>query len=83
MLMLAVRWYWEVYQRSAQCRSRLGPVTRQVTITDDGKKIVLTVGSDEVQVNGLKQTIDCAPVTLPLEEPSYHCALLAKHWKQR
>ncbi len=41
------------------------PVTRQVTITDDGKKIVLTVGSDEVQVNGLKQTIDCAPVTLP------------------
>jgi len=39
--------------------------TRQVTITEEGKVIVLTLGSAEVQVNGVKQTIDCAPATLP------------------
>lgn len=41
------------------------PETRQVTITDEDKEIVLTIGSTEVQVNGVKQTIDCAPMLLP------------------
>ncbi len=41
------------------------PITRQVTITDGGKEIVLTIGSREVKVNGVSQTIDCAPVISP------------------
>ncbi len=36
--------------------------TRQVTIAAKGKEIVLHIGSSEVQVNGLQQAIDCAPV---------------------
>ncbi|MCF6096893.1 chitobiase/beta-hexosaminidase C-terminal domain-containing protein [Thermovorax subterraneus] len=39
--------------------------TRRVIITDEEKKIVLTVGSSDVLVNGMHQTIDCAPVILP------------------
>lgn len=39
--------------------------TGKITITLQEKKIVLTLGSAEVQVNGVKQAIDCAPVTLP------------------
>jgi len=39
--------------------------TDQVTITDAGTEIVLTPGSNEVQINGVKQTIDCAPAVLP------------------
>lgn len=41
------------------------PETRQVTITDGGKEIVLTLGSGEVRINGVKQTIDCVPAILP------------------
>jgi uncharacterized repeat protein (TIGR02543 family) len=39
--------------------------TRQVMIKDDGKEIILTIGSTEVLVNGAQQTIDCAPELLP------------------
>lgn len=39
--------------------------TGQVTITDGGKEIVLTLGSREVWINGGKQTIDCVPALLP------------------
>jgi hypothetical protein len=41
------------------------PETRQVTITDETKEIILTVGTCEVQVNGVQETIDCAPVIQP------------------
>jgi hypothetical protein len=41
------------------------PITRQVTIKDEGKDIALTIGSREVKVNGMSQTIDCAPVISP------------------
>ena len=41
------------------------PLTRQVTITNNGKEVILTIGSKEVYVNGKKQTIDCAPETHP------------------
>jgi hypothetical protein len=41
------------------------PITRQVTIKDTGKDIALTIGSREVKVNGVSQTIDCAPVISP------------------
>lgn len=41
------------------------PKTRQVTVTERGKEIILTIGSAEVLVNGAKQTIDCAPTSLP------------------
>jgi hypothetical protein len=40
------------------------PETRQVTITDDEQEIILTIGSTTVQVNGEKQTVDCAPEIL-------------------
>ncbi len=36
------------------------PETKQVVITDGGKKIILTIGSRDVLVDGEKQTIDCA-----------------------
>lgn len=36
------------------------PETRQATITDERKQIILTIGSKDVLVNGEKQTIDCA-----------------------
>lgn len=36
------------------------PKTRQATITDERKQIILTIGSKDVLVNGEKQTIDCA-----------------------
>ncbi len=36
------------------------PKTRQATITDERKQIILTIGSRDVLVNGEKQTIDCA-----------------------
>lgn len=39
--------------------------TRQVTITENGKEIILTIGSIDVLVNGQKITIDSAPATLP------------------
>jgi hypothetical protein len=38
------------------------PVSRQVTITDGEKEIVLTIGSTAALVNGQQQAIDCAPV---------------------
>jgi len=41
------------------------PETKRITITDGGEGIVLTLGAIDVQVNGVKQTIDCAPTTLP------------------
>ncbi len=41
------------------------PETKRITITDGGKGIVLTLGAIDVQVNGVKQTVDCAPTTLP------------------
>ena len=41
------------------------PDTRQVTITDGGKEIVLTLGSSKVQIGGLVQAADCAPATVP------------------
>ncbi|NLC11160.1 MAG: hypothetical protein GX767_02775, partial [Firmicutes bacterium] len=39
--------------------------TAQVMITGGDKEIVLTLGSNKVQVNGQEQTLDCAPVLLP------------------
>lgn len=39
--------------------------TRQVIITAAGTVVVLTPGFNEVQVNGVRQTIDCASVILP------------------
>jgi hypothetical protein len=39
--------------------------TRQVVITDGGTEIVLTVGSDEVLVNGQALTLDCPVELLP------------------
>ncbi len=41
------------------------PESRQVTITYGDKVIILTIDSNQVQVNGEKQTIDCAPEILP------------------
>jgi hypothetical protein len=39
--------------------------TGQVVIKDGGRELVLTTGSRDVLVNGVKQTIDCAPVVFP------------------
>ncbi|MGI6307772.1 MAG: stalk domain-containing protein [Dethiobacteria bacterium] len=36
------------------------PETKQVSITDEGKKIILTISSKDVLVDGEKQIIDCA-----------------------
>lgn len=36
------------------------PETRQAIITDERKQIILTIDSNEVLINGEKQTIDCA-----------------------
>lgn len=41
------------------------PESRQVPITYADKAIILTVDSAVVEVNGEKQTIDCAPAILP------------------
>ena len=41
------------------------PETSKAVITYGEKEIILTTGSAEVQVNGDKQIIDCAPVILP------------------
>ncbi|MDH7573843.1 MAG: stalk domain-containing protein [Clostridia bacterium] len=41
------------------------PESRRITVTEGGKEIVLRLGSAEVEVNGAKQTIDCAPAALP------------------
>lgn len=35
--------------------------TRRITITDGGKEIILTLGTKNVQINGVDQTIDCVP----------------------
>lgn len=37
----------------------------QVVIKDGGQEIILTIGSRDVLVNGVKQAIDCAPVVVP------------------
>lgn len=37
----------------------------RVTITDSGKTIVLTIGSQRVRVEGAEQATDCAPAVLP------------------
>ncbi len=39
--------------------------TKRITITDGGKEILLTLGSKDVQVKGVKRAIDCAPTTFP------------------
>ncbi|KAF1085782.1 hypothetical protein SPSYN_00511 [Sporotomaculum syntrophicum] len=39
--------------------------TSQICIKDDDKEIILTLGSSDVLVNNVKQTIDCAPTILP------------------
>jgi hypothetical protein len=39
--------------------------TQQVVIRDGDQEIVLTIGSRDVLLNGVKQTIDCAPVVIP------------------
>jgi len=41
------------------------PETSKVMITYGEKEIILIIGSTSVQVNGEKQSIDCAPVILP------------------
>lgn len=41
------------------------PETRQVTITDGDKEIVLIIGTVDVLVNREKQTTDCSPSILP------------------
>ena len=41
------------------------PDTQQVTVTDEGMEIVLTIGSQDVLVDGKEQTIDCAATILP------------------
>jgi hypothetical protein len=41
------------------------PETRRIVITDVNKEIILTLGSKEVQVNGVKEKIDCDPTTRP------------------
>ncbi|AGK99884.1 stalk domain-containing protein [Desulfoscipio gibsoniae] len=41
------------------------PDTGRVTIIDGDKEIILTLGSGKVQINGVEQTIDCAPSTAP------------------
>ncbi len=41
------------------------PETRQVTITDGNKEIVLTIGSSNVLVNREEQTMDCTPSIHP------------------
>lgn len=38
---------------------------KQVTITDEGKEIILTIDSRDVLVDGKKQTIDCAATIQP------------------
>ncbi len=38
---------------------------RTVTVTDSGRTIILTLGSQEVSIGELKQSIDCAPRILP------------------
>ncbi|MCG9969960.1 copper amine oxidase N-terminal domain-containing protein [Pelotomaculum terephthalicicum JT] len=39
--------------------------TRQVTVEDSGRVIVLTLGSSKVLVDGTERTMDCAPELLP------------------
>jgi hypothetical protein len=41
------------------------PAKQQVTIRDDGREIILTIGSKNVLVDGQTITIDCAPVVVP------------------
>ncbi len=41
------------------------PEKGQITVTDEGKEILLTLGSGNVQINGIPQAVDCVPVTLP------------------
>ena len=38
--------------------------TNQVRIVEDGKEIILTIGSTSVTVDGKQNTIDCAPVVM-------------------
>ena len=35
---------------------------RQVTVTKDSKKIVLTINKQEMQINGVTKVLDCAPL---------------------
>jgi hypothetical protein len=42
------------------------PKIKKITIINEGKEIVLTLGSAEVLVNGIKQDIDCPPIIRPL-----------------
>jgi hypothetical protein len=39
--------------------------TRQITVKDGGKEIVLTLGSGNVLVDGVQHSLDCEPTTLP------------------
>ncbi|WP_031514682.1 stalk domain-containing protein [Desulfofalx alkaliphila] len=39
--------------------------TNRITIVDGGKVIVLIIGSNNVQVDGVQQSIECAPTTIP------------------
>ena len=41
------------------------PAKQQVTIRDDGREIILTIGSKNVLVDGQTITVDCAPVVVP------------------
>ena len=52
-------------KRSFRAGVSWDPLTRQVTIANNERKLSLTIGSKEVYVNGKKQTIDCAPETHP------------------
>ena len=38
---------------------------RTVTVTDTGRTVILTLGSQKVRIGGLEQSIDCAPRILP------------------
>ena len=60
------------------------PATRQVTVSDGGKILLLTLDSATVYINGQAVTIDCAPLSpCHWAGPSSPCALSARIWALR
>jgi len=59
--LVPLRFVSEALQAGVQWNGDVG----QVTITAGEKEIVLTIGSSEVTVNGVRETIDCPPELLP------------------
>ncbi|MGB9846734.1 MAG: copper amine oxidase N-terminal domain-containing protein, partial [Desulfotomaculales bacterium] len=57
--------------------------TRQVTVKDGNREIVLTAGSASALVDGRATALDCAPVVLPPGRTFVPFRLSAKPWAHR